>query len=74
MVKTNMVRLPSAVWARAIRDSTPPSPRLSARMRNRTYLMVTTRIRAHRAKDTTPSTPGRLAPSFSASSMAALKA
>ncbi len=55
--KIKGVRRPSALWARAISDSTPPSPRLSARIRNSTYLTVTTRIRAHKARDTTPRMP-----------------
>ena len=69
-----VVRRPSARWARAISDSTPPSPLLSARIRNSTYLTVTTRISAHSASDTTPRMESRLAPSVRAAPMASRKA
>ena len=39
-------RRPSAVCASAISDRMPPSPRLSARIRNTTYLTVTVKISA----------------------------
>jgi len=42
--------------ANAISASVPPSPWLSARSRNTTYLSVTTTISAHRIDDSTPST------------------
>ena len=48
------VRRPSARCASAISESTPPSPLLSARIRKRTYLTVTTMISAHSASEITP--------------------
>ena len=53
-MKIARVRRPSALCARAISDSTPPSPLLSARMTNSTYFTVTTSSSAHSASDTTP--------------------
>jgi hypothetical protein len=61
-MKISMVRRPSARCVNAISDSTPPSPLLSARIRNSTYLTVTTRISAHSASDSTPSTSTRETP------------
>ncbi len=47
---TVAVRWPSACWASAISDSMPPSPLLSARIRNRTYLAVTVKNSAQSSK------------------------
>ncbi len=52
---------PSARWASAISDRMPPSPLLSARIRNSTYLAVTTISSAQMISETTPmicATPG----------------
>ena len=51
---------PIARWARAINVSVPPSPLLSARRMNSTYLMVTMTISAHKMSDTTPKTISRV--------------
>ena len=74
MTNTSRVRSPSARWASAMSDSTPPSPLLSARMTKSTYLTVTTMISAHSARLTTPSTEPRDIRSCMAWPMAALKA
>ena len=52
--KTINVRCPSAVWASAISDRMPPSPLLSAIIRNSTYFAVTTTSSAQMISDTTP--------------------
>ena len=63
--KINSVRLPSALCASAISDRMPPSPLLSACIRNRTYLAVTVTISAQMISETTPMTsPGRRPPSL----------
>ena len=54
--KATVVRLPSAIWASACSDRTPPSPLLSACIRNSTYLPVTTISSAQMISDTTPTT------------------
>jgi hypothetical protein len=53
---------PSAWWARAMSESVPPSPRLSARRRSSTYLMVTTRMSAQMISESTPMTISRVTP------------
>ena len=55
-MKIQALRRPTACWARAISDRVPPSPLLSARIRKKTYLNVTTTISAQNASDTTPTT------------------
>ena len=60
--KTSVERLPMARWARAIRARVPPSPLLSARIRKKTYLTVTTRIRAQNTSETVPSTASSAVP------------
>ena len=52
--KTIVVRLPSALWASAFSDRMPPSPLLSACIRNSTYFAVTTISSAQMISDTTP--------------------
>ncbi len=54
MRKAAVVGLPSAVWASAFSDRMPPSPLLSACIRNSTYLPVTTISSAQTISDTTP--------------------
>ena len=49
-----MVRLPTACCASAISESVPPSPLLSARMMNSTYLTVTMKISAQISSETIP--------------------
>ena len=51
---TGPARRPSACWAKAIRDSVPPSPLLSARMMTVRYLNVTTIIIDQKIRLTTP--------------------
>ena len=46
--------------ASAISVSVPPSPLLSARRMNSTYLIVTMKISAHRMSDTMPKTISRV--------------
>ena len=48
--------------ARAIRDSVPPSPLLSARIRNRMYLAVTVKNSAHSSRETVPITASSVRP------------
>jgi hypothetical protein len=50
------VRRPSARVASAVSESVPPSPLLSARSSNKTYLRVTTTTNAHTIIERTPST------------------
>ncbi len=57
---TSVVRRPSARVANAVKESVPPSPLLSARSSNSTYLITTTMISAHRISDSTPSTMSRV--------------
>lgn len=69
MTKTTAASLvsvlwPSTLWARAISESVPPSPRLSARSSSSTYLIVTTRISAQMISDSTAITTSRLAPAW----------
>ncbi len=73
-MKIARVRAPMARCARAISDSTPPSPLLSARMTKMTYFTVTTRNSAHKASETTPTTAGAPIGSLAACPMAAWKA
>ena len=54
--KTAIVRLPNAVWASAISERMPPSPLLSACIRNSTYLAVTTISSAQMISETIPTT------------------
>ena len=54
-----IVRCPSARWASAFRDRIPPSPLLSACIRNRTYFAVTTIRSAQMMRETTPTTSVR---------------
>ena len=51
-----IVRLPNAIWASALSESMPPSPLLSACIRNSTYFAVTTISSAQMISDTTPTT------------------
>ena len=51
-----VVRCPSARWASAFSDRMPPSPLLSACIRNRTYFAVTTISSAQMMRETTPTT------------------
>ena len=53
---TIIVRLPSAICASAVSERMPPSPLLSANIRNSTYLAVTTMSSAQTISDTTPMT------------------
>ena len=55
-------------------DRTPPSPLLSARMTNSTYLTVTTSNRAQSAMETTPRIEASVTRSLAAWTMAAWKA
>ena len=65
MKKMSSVRLPSARWASAISDRMPPSPLLSACIRNSTYLAVTVTISAQTISETTPITSnGAMPPSL----------
>ena len=54
--KTAVVRLPNAVCASAFSDRMPPSPLLSACIRNSTYFAVTTISSAQMISDTMPTT------------------
>ena len=60
--KTGTTAWPSADWASAIRDRMPPSPRLSACMRNNTYFAVTVKNSAHMSRDMVPITPPSVTP------------
>ena len=52
--KYSFVPLLTERSAKAIKDKTPPSPLLSARITNKTYLKVTTKIKAQIIMEMTP--------------------
>ena len=54
--KMSVVRCPTAIRASAISDRMPPSPLLSAIIRNRTYFAVTTISSAQMIRETIPMT------------------
>ncbi len=56
------VRRPSARVARAVSDSVPPSPLLSARKSSSTYFRVTVMISDQTMSESTPSTTSRVTP------------
>ena len=53
-----VARWPSARWASAFSERMPPSPLLSACIRNTTYFAVTTISKAQMISETTPITSG----------------
>ena len=59
---TGSERRPSACCAKAMRDSVPPSPLLSARIRNSTYFAVTVNTSAQSSSDTVPITASSESP------------
>ena len=60
--KTVRTRRHSAFCASAISDSVPPSPLLSARIRNSTYLAVTVKNSAQSSSETVPMTSSAVVP------------
>ena len=61
---TKLERRPSARCASAIRDSVPPSPLLSARIRNSTYFAVTVKNSAQSKSEIVPITASSPSPRF----------
>ena len=60
--KTTAERRTSACCASAMSESVPPSPRLSARIRNRTYFAVTVKNSAQIKSETVPMTASSVSP------------
>ena len=61
-VRTNPLLVLSSVSTSTTSERIPPSPRLSARMRKKTYFSVTIRISAQISSEATPRTAARRSP------------
>ena len=61
-IEMKAAQRPNALRASAVKASVPPSPLLSARIRNRTYLTVTVSNNAQSRSETMPMTSPSVAP------------